>query len=82
MVYEDQKDLLRRTASEKILNAKIFKIYGKAFIRGFASMVLKFFDHMARATTYVGARIISGDQKLANELHQLILMKLGAVYLS
>ena len=45
-------------------------------------MVLKFFDHMARATTYVGARIISGDQKLANELHQLILMKLGAVYLS
>ena len=79
MVYEYQKDLPRRTASEKILNAKTFKIYAKAFICGLASMVFKFFDHMARATAYVGAGIISGDQQLANELHQLILMKLGAV---
>ena len=70
----------RRTASEKILNAKTFKIlYAKAFIRGLASMVFKFFNHIARATTYVGAGIISGDQQLASELHQLILMKLGAV---
>ena len=47
MAYEDFKDLLRRTASDKVLRDKALNIARNAkydgYQRGLASMVCKFF---------------------------------------
>ena len=48
MAYGDFKDVARRTASDKVLRDKAFKIAKNAkydgYQRGLASMVYKFFD--------------------------------------
>ena len=51
MAYGDFKDLEKRTASDKILRGKSFKIAEKSkterYQRGTASLVYKFFDKMS-----------------------------------
>ena len=48
MVYEDFKDLFRRTTSDKILHDKTFNIAKNpkydGYQRGLSSIVYKFFD--------------------------------------
>ena len=48
MAYEDFKDLIRRTASDKILRDKAFNVAKNpkydVYQRGLVSMVDKFFD--------------------------------------
>ena len=48
MAYEDFKDLIRRTASDKILRDKAFNVAKNpkcdVYQRGLVSMVYKFFD--------------------------------------
>ena len=75
--YGDFKDLARRTASDKVLRDKAFKIakYPKYDVcqTGLASMVNKFFDKKSK---YSGIKneIILNDQ-LAEERHKPIIRK-------
>ena len=70
MAYGDFKDLPKRTAADKVLRDKVFKIasdqkYG-GYQRGLASMVNKFFDKKSQ-----GRRLANNNEniQLANELH-------------
>ena len=83
MAYGDFKDLKRRTASDKILRDKAFNIAKNpkydGYQRGLASMVYKFFD---KKTADGGVNMDVNNEKLAEELHKLIIRKLkkGTVY--
>lgn len=69
MIYESFKDLSRRTASDKVLHGKAFRVASDPmcdrYQRGFAWMVYKFFNINSRNTSdHKEAGIISEDQEL------------------
>ena len=77
MAYVDFKDLVRRTASDKILCDKVFNIAKSpkydAYQCGLASMVYKFFDKKTSGGTVKKKNI--SNKKLAEELHKAIIIK-------
>ena len=76
VAYSDSKNLNKRTAADKVLRDKAYKIandpkyYGSQ--RGLVSMVHKFFD---KKTAGSGVKSIPQNQQLADELHRLIIKK-------
>ena len=84
MVYGDFKDLTKRTAADKVLRDKAFKIVSDQkhdeYQRGLASMVYKVFDTESQGS---GRPLSSALQlannkeniQLADELHKLIVRK-------
>ena len=75
MAYGDFKDLAKRTAAEKVLRDKSFKIASDqkydGYQRGLASMLYKFFDKKSSANGLDNKENIL----LANELHKPIIRK-------
>ena len=76
MAYGDFKDLTKRTAVDKVLRDKWFKIasdqkYG-GYQRGLASMVYKFFDKKLQGS---GLTNNKENIRLADELHEPIIKK-------
>ena len=78
--YADNKDLLNRTRTDKILRYKAYGIANNpqydGYQRGLASMICKFFDAKAssRDKKTVGSGV-NENIKLANELHKPIIRK-------
>ena len=74
--YSDGKDLTKRTVADKILKNKAFDIAKDpkydGYQRRLASMVYKFFDSKVSGS---GAKLISENEQLANELHKPIIRK-------
>ena len=86
MVYGDLKDFARRTASDKVLRNKAFKIASDpkydGYQRGLASMVYNFFDKKSSGSgcrLYSALRVANNEIKqniqLADELHKPIIRK-------
>ena len=77
MAYGDFKDLAKRTAADKVLRDKAFKIASDQkhdrYQRGLASMVYNFFDKKSS-----GGMIANNKEniQLADELHKPIIRKL------
>ena len=75
--YSDNKDIAKRTQSDKVLKDKTFAIVNKprydGYQRGLASLVYKFFDKKSKGTGVKNE--IRGNQQLANELHKSIIRK-------
>ena len=75
MTYGDFKDLAKRTAADKVLRNKAFKIASDqkydGYQRGLASMVYTFFDKKSSGSGVVNKENI----QLANELHKPIIRK-------
>ena len=75
MAYVDFKDLAKRTAADKVLRDKAFKIASNqkydGYQRGLASMVYKFFDKKSSESGIVNKENI----QLADELHKPIIRK-------
>ena len=76
MAYVDFKDLAKRTAADKVLRNKAFKIASDqkydGYQRGLASMVYKFFDKKSQGK---GLANNKENVQLANELHKPIIRK-------
>ena len=76
MAYGDFKDLAKRTAADKVLRGKAFKIASDqkydGYQRGLASMVYKFFDKKSQGS---GAANNNENIQLADELHKPIIKK-------
>ena len=76
MVYVNFKDLPKRTAADKVLGDKAFKIASDqkydGYQRGLASMVHKFFDKNSQGT---GVANNKENTQLANELHKATIKK-------
>ena len=74
MAYGDFKDLAKRTAADKVLRDKAFKIASDqkydGYQRGLASMVYKFFDKKSQGN---GLAINKENIQLADELHEPII---------
>ena len=74
--YSDSKDLTKRTIANKILKNKAFDIAKDpkydGYQRGLASMVHKFLDSKVSGG---GAKLITQNEPLANELHKPIIRK-------
>ena len=77
MAYGDFKDLTKRTAADKVLRDKAFKIVSDqkydGYQRGLASMVYKFFDKKSQ-----GSGLANNNKEnieLAGELHKPIIRK-------
>ena len=74
MAYGDFKDLAKRTASDKVLRDKAFKIAKNpkydGYQRGLVSMVYNFFDKNMSGS---GINMNAGNDKLAKELHKPII---------
>ena len=75
MAYGDYKDLAKRTAADKVLTDKAFKIASDQKYdgcqRGLASMVYKFFDKKSQ-----GKRLANKENiQLADQLHKPIIRK-------
>ena len=81
--YSDSKDLIKRTAADKILRNKAFDIAKDpkydGYQRGLASMVYKFFDSKVaspdKKSEGSGAKLIPQNEQLADELHKPIIRK-------
>ena len=77
MAYGDFKDLAKRTATDKALRDKPFKIASDqkydGYQRGLVSMVYKFFDKKSSGSCIVNKE----NTQLANELHKPIIRKLN-----
>ena len=75
MAYGDFKDLAKRTAADKVLRDKAFKIVSDqkydGYQRGLASMVHRFFDKKSSGSGIVNKENI----QLADELHKPIIRK-------
>ena len=75
MAYGDFKDLSKRTAADKVLRDKAFKIASDrkydGYQRGLASMVYNFFDKKSSGSGIVNKENI----QLADELHKPIIRK-------
>ena len=75
MAYGDIKDLPKRTAADKVLINKAFKIASNqkydGYQRGLASMVYTFFDKKSSGSGIVNKENI----QLANELHKSVIRK-------
>ena len=77
MVYEDFKDLARRTDSDKFLRDKALNIAKNpkydGYQRGLASVIYKCFDRKSKGS---GANIpLESNEELAEELHKPIIKK-------
>ena len=76
MAYGDFKDLAERTAADKALRNKSFKIASDqkydGYQRGLASMLYKFFDKKSSGS---GLANNKENIQLANELHKPIIKK-------
>ena len=77
MAYGDFKDVLRRTASDKVLRDKAFNIAKNpkydGYQKGLASMVFKFFNKKSKGS---GVNIpLELNEQLAKELHKPIIKK-------
>ena len=76
MAYGDFKDLAKRTAADKVLKDKAFKIASDqkydGYQRGLASMVYPFFDKKSQGK---GLANNKENVQLANELHKPIIKK-------
>ena len=76
MVHGDFKDLPKRTAADKVLRDKAFKIASDqkydGYQRGLASMIYKFFDKKSSGS---GLANNNENIKLSNELHKPIIKK-------
>ena len=76
MAYGDFKDLTKRTAADKVLRDKAFKIASDqkydGYQRGLASMVYKFFDKKSSGGSIVNKENI----QLADECHKPIIRKI------
>ena len=76
MAYGDFKDLPKRTAADKVLRDKAFKLASdekyNGYQRGLASMVYKFFDKKSQRR---GLAKNNENIQLANELHKPIIKK-------
>ena len=74
--YSDSKDLTKRTIADKNLKNRAFDIAKDpkydGYQRGSASMVYKFFDSKVAGS---GAKLITENKQLANELHKPIIRK-------
>ena len=76
LAYGNFKDLAKRTAADKVLRDKVFKVASDqkydGYQRGLASMVYKFFDEKSQ-----GSGLLSNKEniQLANELHKPIIRK-------
>ena len=79
MIYGEFKDLKRRTASDKILRGKSFKIASDqkydGYQRGLASMVYKFFDKKSQGSGVADNNVTKQNIQLADELHKPIIRK-------
>ena len=77
MAFGDFKDLPKRTAADKVLRNKAFKIASdqkyEGYQRGLASMVYKFFDKKSSGS---GLANNNENIQLANELHTPIIKKI------
>ena len=82
MAYGDFKDLAKRTAADKVLREKAFKIASDqkydGYQRGLASMVYKFFDKKSQGSSrpLSSALQLANNKEniqLANELHKPII---------
>ena len=78
VAYCDSKDLTKRTAADKILKDKAYKIANNlgrnGYERSLAAMVYKFFDKKSKGTG-IKNEINKKNQQLANELHKPIIRK-------
>ena len=76
MAYGDFKDLVKRTAADRVLRKKAFKIASDqrydGYRRGLASMVYKFFDKNSKGK---GLANNKENIQLADELHKSIIRK-------
>ena len=76
MAYGDFKDLAKRTAADKVLRNKAFKIASDqkydGYQRRLASMIYKFFDKKSQGRGLVNNK---ENAQLANELHKPIIKK-------
>ena len=79
--YSDSKDLIKRTAADKILKNRAFNIakdpkYDE-YQRGLGSMVYKFFDKKSSGSgaKHVNTKTTPQKQQLAEELHKPIIRK-------
>ena len=76
MAYGDFKDLVKRTAADRVLRKKAFKIASDqrydGYQRGLASMVYKFFDKNSQGK---GLANNKENIQLADELHKSIIRK-------
>ena len=79
MVYEDTRDLPRRTVADKVLRDKAFSIAKNpkydGYERDHTLKVCKFFDKKTLGDA-VESKIIS-NQELTEELHKPIIRKIG-----
>ena len=80
--YSDSKNITKRTIPDKILRDKAFNIAKDTkydgYQRGLASMVYKFFDKKSAksgAKHVNNTKLAPQNQKLAEELHKLIIKK-------
>ena len=78
MAYGDFKDLAKRTATDKVLRNKAFKIASDqkydGYQRGLASMVYNFFDKKSSGS---GLANNNENIELVNELHKPIIKKIN-----
>ena len=79
MAYGDFKDLAKRTAADKVLRDKAFKIASDqkydTYQRGLTSMVYKFFDKKSQGSGITANNEIKENIQLADELHKPIIRK-------
>ena len=77
MAYGDFKDLMTRTASDKMLGDKTFNITKNRkhneYQRGLASVAYKFFDKKTPGSGIKNENIL--NKELAEELHKPIIRK-------
>ena len=78
MAYGDFKDLAKRTAADKVLRDKAFKIASDqkydGYQRGLASKVYKFFDKKSQGSGFANNNN-KENMQLADELHKPIIKK-------
>ena len=76
MAYGDFKDLAKRTAADKVLRDRAFKIASDqsydGYQRGLASIVYKFFDKKSQGSGVAGNK---ENIHLTDELHKPIIKK-------
>ena len=76
MAYGDFKDLAKRTAADKVLRDKAFRIASDqkydGYQRGLTSSVYKFFDKKSQGSGLVTNK---ENRQLADELHKPITRK-------
>ena len=80
MAYEVFKDLVKITASDKVLTNKTFNIAKNpkydGYQRGLGSMAYTFFDKKSKGSSVAIKNEFTQNWQLVNELHKPIIKKL------